>query len=115
MMDQKRDAAMTELRAGFIGLGTMGGSMCGHLIAAGIPTTVWARSKDKAQVQLTAGADWADSPRKLAERCDVVMLCVSNDDAVADVVFGVNGIAAALDGARVLVDHSSIHPMTTRD
>jgi 3-hydroxyisobutyrate dehydrogenase-like beta-hydroxyacid dehydrogenase len=40
---------------------------------------------------------------------------VSNDDAVADVVFGVNGIAAALDGARVLVDHSSIHPMTTRD
>ena len=115
MMDQKRDAAMTELRAGFIGLGTMGGPMCGHLMAAGIPTTVWARSKDKAQVQLTAGADWADSPRKLAERCDVVMLCVSNDDAVADVVFGVNGIAAALNGARVLVDHSSIHPMTTRD
>ena len=106
---------MTELRTGFIGLGTMGAAMCGHLIAAGVPTTVWARSKDKAQALLANGAGWADSPRALAESCDVVMLCVSNDDAVGEVVFGKNGIATATDAARVLVDHSSIHPMTTRD
>lgn len=106
---------MTELKVGFIGLGTMGGAICGHLIAAGMPTTVWARSKDKAQTLLTAGAEWAGSPRLLAECCDVVVLCVSNDAAVGEIVFGENGIAAATDGARVLVDHSSIHPMTTRD
>lgn len=106
---------MTELRTGFIGLGTMGGAMCGHLIAAGIPTTVWARSKDRAQALLAKGAGWADSPRALAEYCDVVVLCVSNDAAVGEVVFGEDGIAAATDAARVLVDHSSIHPMTTRD
>lgn len=106
---------MTELRAGFIGLGTMGASMCGHLITAGVQTSVWGRSKDRAQPLLDKGAGWTDSPRALAESCDVVMLCVSDDDAVGDVVFGTNGIATATNAARVLVDHSSIHPMTTRD
>tara|TARA_R110002072_G_scaffold27401_32_gene89127 strand:- start:273 stop:1154 length:882 start_codon:yes stop_codon:yes gene_type:complete len=106
---------MTELRTGFIGLGTMGGSMCGHLVAAGIPTVVWARSRDKAQALLNAGATWADSPRAVAEQCDVVMLCLSNDDAVEEVVFGKDGIGAARERAKVLVDHSSIHPMTTRN
>ena len=106
---------MTDLRVGFIGLGTMGGSMCGHLIARGVPTAVWARDRKKAEALIRSGADWAESPRALAETCDVVMLCVSNDDAVGQVVFGPNGIASAVSGARILVDHSSIHPMTTRD
>ena len=106
---------MTDLRVGFIGLGTMGASMCGHLIVAGVPTAVWARDRQKAEALLRSGADWADSPRALAERCDIVMLCVSNDDAVGEVVFGENGIATAAPGARILVDHSSIHPLTTRD
>lgn len=106
---------MTEMKTGFIGLGTMGGAMCRHLIAKGVSTTVWARSQDKAQTLLDAGADWADSPRDLSEKCDVVVLCVSNDEAVGEIVFGDNGIAAAANGAQVLVDHSSIHPMTTRE
>jgi len=106
---------MTKLRIGFIGLGTMGGAMCGHLIAAGVSTTVWARSKERAEQLIRRGAHWADSPKSLSESCDVVMLCVSNDDAVGEVVFGDTGIASATDGAGVLIDHSSIHPMTTRD
>lgn len=106
---------MSELRVGFIGLGTMGGAMCSHLIAAGVPTTVWGRSRTKAETQLKAGAEWADSARDLAQKCDVIMLCVSNDDAVGEIVFGEGGIAAGTDAAGVLVDHSSIHPMTTRN
>ena len=100
---------------GFFGLGTMGGAMCGHLIAAGVPTTVWGRSKSRAEALLTAGAEWADSPRDLAEKCDAIMLCVSNDEAVGEIVFGEDGIATAEDPTGVLVDHSSIHPMTTRN
>ena len=106
---------MTELKVGFIGLGTMGGAMCGHLIDGGVPTSVWARKQEKAQVLLASGAEWAASPKALAEICDVVLLCVSDDDAVNEVVFGEDGIAAAEPGARILVDHSSIHPMRTRE
>lgn len=106
---------MTDLKVGFIGLGTMGAAMCRHLMTAGVQTSIWARSKDRVDALMTAGASWANSPRALSESSDIVMLCVSNDDAVGEVVFGDNGIATATDSATVLVDHSSIHPMTTRD
>jgi 3-hydroxyisobutyrate dehydrogenase len=106
---------MAEKNIGFIGLGTMGGAMCGHLQAAGLPVTVWARSPDKAGAALAAGAAWADSPAQLAERTDVLILCVSNDDAVEEIVFAAGGIADADGRTKVLVDHSSIDPVTTRE
>jgi len=106
---------MTGPTIGFIGLGTMGGAMCGHLISAGFPMTVWARVKARAMPPLDAGAGWADSPRKLAEQVDVIVLCVSNDAAVEEIVFGENGIASANGDGKILVDHSTIHPMKTRE
>lgn len=106
---------MTGPTIGFIGLGTMGGAMCGHLISAGFPMTVWARVKARAMPPLDAGAGWADSPRKLAEQVDVIVLCVSNDAAVEEIVFGEKGIASANGDGKILVDHSTIHPMKTRE
>lgn len=106
---------MAQLNVGFIGLGTMGGAMCGHLIAAGLPVTVWARARERAQGLLDAGAHWADSPAALAEIVDIIVLCVSNDDAVEEIVFGADGISSAGGQAKILVDHSSIHPVTTRE
>ena len=106
---------MAEKKIGFIGLGTMGGAMCGHLQDAGLPVTVWARSTDKAGAALSAGAAWAESPAQLAEMTDVLILCVSNDDAVEEIVFGSGGVAAASGQNKVMVDHSSIHPVTTRE
>ena len=105
---------MTEPAIGFIGLGTMGGAMCGHLLAAGYPVTVWARSRDRAATQIDAGAGWAESPARLAEISDIVAICVSNDDAVEEVVFGEGGLAAGGAADKVLIDHSTIHPDATR-
>lgn len=107
---------MDRPRIGFIGLGTMGGAMCGHLLARGFEVSVWARSRERAASALRSGGAWADSPAALASSVDVVTLCVSNDAAVGDVVFGPAGIATApaLAG-KVLIDHSTIHPVTTRD
>lgn len=106
---------MTGPTIGFIGLGTMGGAMCGHLMSAGFPMTVWARVKARAALPLDAGAGWANSPRELAEQVDVIVLCVSNDAAVEEIVFGENGIAVAPTKGKILVDHSTIHPMRTRE
>lgn len=93
----------------------MGGAMCGHLISAGLPVTVLARAKDMAQDALDAGAGWAVSPAALAEAVDIIILCVSNDDAVEEIVFGTDGITGAGGQGKILVDHSSIHPVTTRE
>lgn len=106
---------MTDIRIGYIGLGTMGGAMCGHLIAAGWDVTVWGRSRERSGRALDAGAKWADSPAALVSAVDMVALCLSNDDAVGEVAFGTTGIAEGEGSGKLLIDHSSIHPTTTRD
>lgn len=115
VIDRNTVGHMEERKVGFIGLGTMGGAMCRHLISAGVPVTVWARAKDKATAMLEAGAGWADSPAGLAATVDVIVLCVTNDDAVERIVFGPDGIAETTGEEKILVDHSSIHPVATRE
>ena len=73
---------------GWIGTGVMGASMCGHLIARGFSATVYNRTRAKAERLLTQGAAWADSPRAVAERSDVVFTIVGFPRDVREVVLG---------------------------
>lgn len=106
---------MSHPAIGFIGLGTMGSAICRHVIEAGFPVTVWGRTQDRTTRHLEAGANWAQSPAELAKSSDIVVLCVSNDAAVEDVVFGDSGIGAGGASGKILIDHSTIHPESTRD
>ncbi|MEQ8660042.1 MAG: NAD(P)-dependent oxidoreductase [Gammaproteobacteria bacterium] len=106
---------MTTASIGFIGLGAMGSEMVRHLLGAGHQVTVWARRADALAPHVAAGATVAASPAALARACDHVFLCVTDTAAVEDVVFGSDGIAAAAPHAGVLVDHSTIHPLATRE
>ena len=67
---------MTEL--GFIGLGVMGGRITERLLDAGYPVTGYNRTKSKAQWLLEKGLKWADSPRELTEKVDIVFSMVTN-------------------------------------
>ena len=69
-------ATTTAARIGWIGTGVMGQSMCGHLLAAGYPTTVYSRTRAKAEHLIAAGAAWADSPAAVAASSDVVFTMV---------------------------------------
>ena len=60
-------------RVGFIGLGMMGASFAHNLIKAGLDVTVHDLSEQIAKSHLDAGAGWAESPRALAAKCDIVM------------------------------------------
>ena len=106
---------MAAQRLGFIGLGAMGSVLARRLLDAGHTLTVWARNPASANALRAAGAQWAASPRALAEQSDIVFLCVTDTTAVEDVVFDADGIAGAASPAGVLVDHSTIHPVATRD
>ena len=94
---------MARPAIGFIGLGTMGGAMCRHVIEADFPVTVWARSQDRAASHLDDGAGWATSAKDLATSSDIIILCVSNDAAVEDLVFGQNGVASGEVFGKTLV------------
>jgi 3-hydroxyisobutyrate dehydrogenase-like beta-hydroxyacid dehydrogenase len=106
---------LTTLHAGFIGLGRMGMPMSQRLLAAGHELTVWGRAPERLQPAIDAGARLASSPEALARDCDIVLLCVSDTDAVDEVVFGARGVAAGAANGALLVDHSSIHPLRTRE
>jgi len=98
---------------GFVGLGIMGSSMASNLLAAGHEVTVWNRAREKTQPLSAEGADVAPTPRALAERHEIVMVCVSDTNDVDDVVFGEDGIAAGLRPGGLIIDHSTISPVAT--
>jgi 3-hydroxyisobutyrate dehydrogenase len=58
---------------GFIGLGTMGARMAGNLQQAGHKLVVHDIRKEAAAPHLAAGAAFADTPRALAQQCDVIL------------------------------------------
>jgi 3-hydroxyisobutyrate dehydrogenase len=108
-------AEPVKTRIGWIGTGVMGLSMCGHLITKGYSAAVYNRSKAKAQPLLDAGAVWADTPKALAERSDVVFAIVGFPKDVREVFLGPAG---ALTGARegtVLVDMTTSEPALARE
>ena len=65
-----------KTRIGWIGLGVMGRSMCGHVIDRGFAVTVYTRTRETAESVLAKGAQWADSPKAVAEQSDVVFSIV---------------------------------------
>ncbi|MFK0691084.1 NAD(P)-dependent oxidoreductase [Mesorhizobium sp. IMUNJ 23033] len=107
-------------RIGFIGLGSMGAGMAANLLEKGWPLTVWAhRSRDTVDRLLAAGATEAESPRMLAEACDIVILCVTGSREVEALVKGADGLAAAADGRAaaskplLVIDCSTSNPSST--
>lgn len=99
-----------KTRIGWIGTGVMGASMCGHLIDAGFAATVYSRTKSKAQPLLDKGADWADTPRAVAESSDVIFSIVGFPDDVRAVTIGDEGALSGAKAGSVLVDMTTSQP-----
>jgi 3-hydroxyisobutyrate dehydrogenase len=99
---------------GWIGLGEIGLPMALRIIGAEHRVVVWGRTATNLQPAVDAGAVAAASPSELAAQCEGVFLCVTDGDAVEDVVFGPRGVAEGIRRGSVIVDHSTIHPETAR-
>ncbi|MBN8728834.1 MAG: NAD(P)-dependent oxidoreductase [Xanthomonadales bacterium] len=103
---------MKDLNAAFIGLGAMGLPMAGHIARGNLLRAVWNRSRDKAE---RAAAEYrVSAPGSLAElaaACNVIVLCVSAD---ADVLDLVGRIAPHAQPGTIVVDHSTVSSLTAR-
>ncbi len=100
------------MRAGFIGLGTMGAAMAANLAKAGMLTAVWNRTSAKAD-QLAArwSCQVASDPAELARNCEVIFLCVSAD---ADLLMMIHALLPGLRSDTVVVDCSTVSAATAR-
>jgi 3-hydroxyisobutyrate dehydrogenase-like beta-hydroxyacid dehydrogenase len=101
------------MNIGFAGLGIMGSAMATNLLKAGFNITVWNRSANKCAPLESMGAAVADSPRALAESCDIVIAMMANPQAVQLVRDGTDGIIAGLTEGKGYLDMSTVDVATS--
>jgi len=99
---------------GFIGMGHMGSHMVQRLLDADYQVTVYDRTKEKVQEVEQWGAQVAQTPKELAANCQVVMACVTNDEAQHDVMFGPDGALAGVHDGSIIIDLSTVSPDASR-
>lgn len=95
---------------GFIGIGIMGRSMAGHLLAAGHPLHVHSRTKSKADDLVAAGAVWHETPAGVARAAPVVVTMLGMPDDVEQVYLGPGGLVAESARGSLLVDMTTSSP-----
>jgi len=102
-----------SLNIGFIGLGTMGTPMAGHLLAAG--HHLFVHTLGKIPTVIAEGpATKCVSAKAVAQRADIIFVMVPDTPDVEKALFGESGVAAGLTAGKVVVDMSSISPIATR-
>ena len=102
-------------KLGFVGLGVMGGEMVGRLLDKGHSVTGYNRTRGKAEKLIARGMKWADSPRAVAEACDVTFSMVTNSAALVAVMESPDGMLAGLRAGKVLIDMSTVSPALSRE
>ena len=95
------------LSVGFIGLGNVGGKLAGSLLRNGIDLTVRDLDRDVAQPFLDGGAAWGESPKAMAEACDVMITCLPSPAASAAVMEAEDGILAGLGAGKIWAEMST--------
>jgi 3-hydroxyisobutyrate dehydrogenase len=95
------------LKVGFIGLGNVGGKLAGSLLRNGVDLTVRDLNTDIAQPFLDAGASWADSPREMAQKVDVLITCLPSPAASAAVLEAEDGALAGLGPGKIWAEMST--------
>ena len=101
-------------KVGFIGLGIMGGPMAGHLQAGGCKLYLH-DVKNPPLALVEGGATVCTNAFEVAKRADIVIVMVPDTPQVEQVLFGENGVAAALTPGKIVVDMSSISPLATKE
>ena len=95
------------MKVGFIGLGNVGGKLSGSLLRNGFDLTVRDLDKSIAEPFLDQGAHWADSPKAMAERVDMIITCLPSPAASAAVMEADDGILAGLKPGTIWAEMST--------
>ncbi|NBC36817.1 NAD-binding protein [Novosphingobium sp. FSY-8] len=112
------DAPVQPRRIAVIGLGVMGGPIARHLGNAGHVLTLYNRTPARltkwreANPHLNAAI--ANNPAEAAQNAEVVITCVGNDDDLADVVLGPQGVFTTLPKGGVFIDHTTVSARIAR-
>ena len=99
---------------GFIGLGNMGGGMSMNIAKSGYKMIVHDLDRSAATPILEFGAEWADSPKEIAEKCDVIFTSLPGPVEVEAVATGENSLFEGISENSVWLDLSTSSPTLIR-
>jgi len=100
---------------GFIGTGGMGSGMAANLIKAGNQLVVNDLRREQCKGLESQGAVYKESPKAVAESCEIVLSMLPYNEAVRAVGLGSGGLHEAGRGAKLWIDFSSIDKKTIVD
>ena len=95
---------------GILGIGNMGRPVAEHLAEKGEALILWNRTLSKAEG--VPAAEVAGSPREVAERADVVLSMLADDDAIDAAYRGPGGVLEADLAGRTIVEMCTTSPET---
>jgi 3-hydroxyisobutyrate dehydrogenase len=98
------------MRVGVAGVGRMGGAIAARLMEAGHDVTVWNRTPDKVKPLADAGAKVAGSPAELAAQVEAAVTILTNQEALAAVYEGAEGLLAGSPAGKLFIEMSTVQP-----
>jgi 3-hydroxyisobutyrate dehydrogenase len=104
-----------RVKVGFIGLGNMGSRIAQRLLDHGYQLWVFDMDPAKSAAVAARGAVVAKSIGELASRVDVILSCLTNDEAVRSVYAGPEGVFAGARAGTVVLEMSTISPESSRE
>jgi len=110
-----KNLTANQTKLGFIGLGNMGSRIAQRLVDHGYSTSVYDKNPALAQAIAARGGIVATSIPDLASTVDVVLSCLTNDEAVRSVYTGTEGVFSAAQPGTVVLEMSTIAPNTSRE
>lgn len=103
------------MNVGFIGLGVMGGPMALNIVRGGHSLTVFDLDPAAVKRLTDAGAKAAGSPKEVGAASEVVVTMLPEPKHVREVVLGANGVAEGMKSGGVVIDMSTIDPISSQE
>ncbi len=99
---------------GFIGVGFMGHGMAKNILKGGYELWIMGhRNRAPVESLIGMGAKEAASPQDMAQKCDIIHLCLSNSPQVEAVITGERGIIAGARKGLIVIDTTTADPTST--
>lgn len=102
------------MNVGIIGTGLLGSAIAKRLVSSSLQVFAYNRTRKKAELLKPFGIQVADSPMELAKKCEIVITIIKDVSAIEKISFGKNGIIHGKHDGLIVVDMSTINPISSR-
>ena len=110
-----KSLSAVQVKLGFIGLGNMGSRIVQRLLDHGYQVSVYDLDPAKAEAIAAKGGVISKNIFELAHAADVVLSCLTNDEAVRSVYSGPSGVFYGVRPGTIVLEMSTISPDTSRE